>query len=285
MSSPPPTSRTPCLSLQDRIERAIARLTSLHDSEAGFVEVVSLGPDAVPALRALLFAREPSGLYQPRCRAAEALAALRAFDVLADFLRAARPITDPVERVGNDAVMSTAGRSLARLREDWVYRLLLDLAGRRKLTGILAGLGSFQRKDSIPVFVDALGEDDVRLTAEAILRGFGKTARPALMTAALDRGDDHSESESHLRRRRSALGLLLEMGVPRKAWSRLRLLMDDGDHQIALLACQLCLVVGDDKDRARLPERFASLRATAGWLERERIDDLCEAVRRSVADT
>jgi HEAT repeat protein len=78
--------------LQVRIENAIGRLKSLRDDDAGFVELVELGPDAVPPLRRLLFEPEPSGLHQVRGQAAEALAALGAFDVLADFL-VSRPLS------------------------------------------------------------------------------------------------------------------------------------------------------------------------------------------------
>jgi hypothetical protein len=121
-----------------------------------------------------------------------------------------------------------------------------------EITGLLGGLGSFHRKDSIEIFIRALGEDEVRLTAEAILRGFGTAARPALIAAALDRGNaDRPESESHLRKRRSALGLLLEIGIPAKKWLVLRPLMEDSDRQIALLACRFCFEFGSARDLAR----------------------------------
>ena len=61
--------------------------------------------------------------------------------------------------------MSAAGRAIARLPEAWVADLLIELARHRPLQGILAGLGSFRRADSLSIFVDALGEDDLRLTA------------------------------------------------------------------------------------------------------------------------
>jgi HEAT repeat protein len=241
MSSSPKTKQPKSESLQVRIEHAVGRLKSLHDGDSGFLEVVELGPDVVPALRRLLFEPEPSGLHQVRGRAAEALAALGAFDALADFLRSRRPIVDPVEHLGEEVVIGTAARAIARLREDWVYRLLGDLAAHWRVAGVLAGLGSFHRKDSIEIFIRALSEDEVRLTAEAILRGFGRAVRPALIAAARDRGDaGHFENESHLRKRRSALGLLLEIGVPAKKWRVLRPLMEDSDRQIAVLACRIC---------------------------------------------
>lgn len=280
MSSPPEPEQRKSGSLQFRIEHAFGRLRSLHDGDAGFFEVVALGPDVVPALRRLLFEPEPSGLYQVRGRAGEALAALGAFDVLADFLRSRQPIADPVERLGEEVVIGAAARAIARLREEWVYRLLADLAAHCCVAGVLAGLGSFHRKDSIGIFIRALSEDEVRLTAEAVLRGFGGAARPALIAAALDRGDArNSESESHLRKRRSALGLLLEIGVPPKKWPVLRPLLEDSDRQIVLLACRVCFELGSAQDLARSAGRLIDLRSGADWLEQERIDDLLTALR------
>jgi hypothetical protein len=65
------------------------------------------GNAAIPTLRGLLFQREPSGLFQTRCRAIEALAALDAHSVVIEHLNAAvlserldgnRTLTDAVER-------------------------------------------------------------------------------------------------------------------------------------------------------------------------------------------
>ena len=279
MSSSNPEQFT-CESLQFRIEHAVRRLKSLHEGDSGFLEVVDLGPDVVPALRRLLFEPEPSGLHQVRGRAAEALAALGAFDVLADFLVSRDPIADPVERLGEEVVIGAAAHAIARLREEWVYRLLRVLATHRCITGVLAGLGSFHRKDSIEIFIRALDEDEMRLTAEAILRVFGRAARSALIEAALDRGNaDRSENESHLRKRRSALGLLLEIGIPPKKWLVLRPLMEDSDRQIALLACRFCFEFGSAQDLARSARRLIDLRPGSDWLERELIDELLKAIR------
>lgn len=279
MSSPPEPEQRKSESLQVRIEHAVGRLRSLHDGDSGFFEVVALGPDVVPALRSLLFEPEPSGLYQVRGRAAEVLAALGAFDVLADFLRSRGRIADPVERVGEEMVIGAAARAIARQRQDWVYRVLTDLAAQCCVAGVLAGLGSFHRKDSIEIFIRALSEDEVRPTAEAILRGFGGAVRPTLIAAALDRGDAlNSESESHLRKRRSALRLLLEIGVPPKKWPVLRPLLEDSDRQIALLACRICFDLGSAQDLARSAGRLIDLRSGADWLEQEHIDDLLTAI-------
>ena len=286
MFSPPKPDQAELETLQVRIANAIARLKSLRDGDAGFVELVGLGPDVVPPLRRLLFEPEPSGLHQVRGRAAEALGALGAFDVLADFLVSRHPIADPVERLGEEVVIGAAARAISRLREEWVFLLLAVLAAHRCISGVLAGLGSFHRKDSIGIFIDALGEDETRLTAETILCGFGRAARPALIAAALDRDNaNRSENKSQLRKRRSALGVLLEIGIPRKKWLVLRPLMEDSDRQIALLACRFCFQFGSGQDLARCATHLIDLRSGADWLECELIDELLKAIKSaSLAD-
>jgi hypothetical protein len=134
--------------------------------------------------------------------------------VLADFLRSRQPIADPVERSGEVVVIGAAARVIARLREERAYQLLSELAVRWPVTGVLAGLGSFHRKESIATYIGALGEDELRLTAETILYGYGKAVRPAITAVALNRGNhDRPEGESHLRKRRNALGLLSRLGL------------------------------------------------------------------------
>ena len=70
----------------DEVVRLVGTLRQLHGGERAFMDVVACGPRAIPALRKLLFEREPSGLFQPRCLAVDALAVLGAKEVLLDFL-------------------------------------------------------------------------------------------------------------------------------------------------------------------------------------------------------
>jgi hypothetical protein len=258
---------------------AIERLKSLHDGDRAFSDVVGFGAEAVPDLRTLLFQKEPSGVYLARRRAAEALAALKSFDTLGEFLRLDREIDDPVERLGEEVVISTAARLIAQLQEKWVFELLLSLAKRRSLSGVLAGLGAFRRVESIPCLVRALAEDDVRPTAEAVLRSFGRAAGPELVRAAIHSVDPiRPETESALRARRSTLKVLLEIGVSRKQWPLLRPLMQDEDLQIAMLACTACDRVGTAADRTNAARRLAVLRPRGDWLQRQQIDEIAKGL-------
>jgi HEAT repeat protein len=256
------------------VKRAINKLKSLHDGDLGVVEVIAFGSQAIPPLRELLFEREPSGLYQVRCRAVEALAALRAHDVLVEFLSAERTVTDPVERLGEDAVINAAALALAKSSSQRAFELLLRLGNRPSLTGVIGALGAFDRVDAIPILIDALEDDASRRTAEAALKRLGRLARPALLRAA----NSHlpaigRESTSSVRRRRSALELLLEIGVPRNLWPGLRHLMEDQDAPVTLLACKICLVRGTALQRRDAIHRLISLLAHVDWMLRDEIED------------
>jgi hypothetical protein len=186
------------------LAQAIARLTSLHDGDLGVSEVVAFGKAAVPALRALLFQREPSGLFQIRCRAVEALAALRAYDVLVDFLYHHEPASDPIESLGDDAVINAVAQGLKALHDERVFRLLLNLAQRPALTGVIDALSAYPRVEAIPALIAALEDDASRGSAEAGLVKLGRTARRALIISAGQRQPSSGcESESSLRPKRT----------------------------------------------------------------------------------
>jgi hypothetical protein len=129
------------LPIPEDVRRAIDKLKLLHAGDLGVDEVAACGTRAIPALRQLLFERDPSGLYQVRRRAVEALAALGAYDVLMDFLRVPREADDPVERMGDEAVTNAAALALTKVREEHVFQLLLLVAKRRHLIGVIAALG------------------------------------------------------------------------------------------------------------------------------------------------
>jgi len=247
----------------------------LHEGDRVLSEVVGFGVEAVPELRALLFEREPSGVYLVRCRAVEALAALKSFETLGDFLRLNREIEDPVERLGEEVVISAAARLIAQLHEGWVFNLLLDTAERYVLSGVLAGLGEFKRPESIPLLIRALSEDEVRPTAEAVLRSFGRAPRPLLIRAANPSKDRvQPRNETNLRARHSAIRILLDIGVTRRDWPLLRPLLRDEDPRIAILACMACAGVGAAADRLDAAARLALLRSRGDWLQRQQIDEI-----------
>jgi hypothetical protein len=256
------------------VEQAIAKLRSFSDGALGVAEVIACGEKAIPALHRILFEREPSGLFQPRCRAIEALAGLGAHNVLIEFLQADRKIADPIEHLGEDAVINAAALALANVREQRVFGLLLRLAQRPALTGVIGALGAFRRTEAIPVLVDALEEDASRHTAETALWKLGQKARAALLrTVDLKLPSGERESESSVRRRRSALKLLAELDGSRAAWSRLRHLMWDNDAKLAAYACEIGLARATTSERTDAVRRLIELLGRAeDWILRDEIE-------------
>jgi HEAT repeat protein len=269
-----------------RVECAIARLRSFHDSDRGIIDVVACGEQATPALRAMLIEREPSGLYQTRCRAVEALAAIGAHDVLIEFLKTERTIADPLERVGEDAVINAAAlalaasaSSLAKARERCVFELLLRLARRPVLGGVIGALGVFEDVEALPALINALEEDGSRVTAENALRRLGRLAHAALLRAVdVKVPSGPHESESSRRRRRSALRILAQMDRSPKLWHDLRHLVHDNDAKVAALMCEIGLARAAAPERAGAVRRLIELLAEADWVLRDEIE-VCLSLR------
>jgi hypothetical protein len=76
---------------------------------------------------------------------------------------------------------------------------------------------------------------------------------------------DAYEHASSLRRRQSALALLLEIGVPAPAWEQLRHLIHDANAEIACLACELGLAIAHLPDRPAIMDRSIELLASVDW--------------------
>lgn len=249
----------------DDVQRAIEKMNSLRDGDCAVVEAVSCGRRAIPALRALLFRREPSGIYQPRCWAAHALSMLGAHDVLFDFLSRIEDARDPVERAGDDAVINAAAQHLSTRHDEQTFELLLSLSRRRYWPGVVAALG-LHRAEAIPYLVGALGEDDCRLLAEPALIAFGAAALPALIEVATRPSPSAgNESETSIRKRARALTLLRNIGIAMKDWPALRPLLADPWPRITLVACELCLAVAPKSEWHFAVARLLGLLDDAEW--------------------
>lgn len=257
------------------LQHAVEHILSLTAGDRGVLEIVRVGRRAIPLLRARLFQREVSGLFYARCRVVEALSALGAVEILTEFLNTDRYIPDPVERAGEDAVINAVARALGRSTEETVFRRLLFLADIRKLIGPIEVIGAKGRPEVIPCLVACLEDDLARPVAEEGLRNFGTTAAPALIQAASPATTQVSESESVLRRRRSALRLLSEIAplaaVPRSLRDEWR---SDPDRTIALLGCQLSLARGDPAERDAAVQELVGMLGEVGWSARREIEEL-----------
>jgi hypothetical protein len=254
----------------ERAERLAERLQALYHADLAVLDLVALGPAAIPALRRFVFRREPSGIYQPRCHAVSALAALKAEDALLEFLEAApdTAISDPVQRTGEDAVINAAARALIDRRDDRVFAALMSIAKCRRLAGVIEALGEMRRAESIPYLVAGLAEDFTRREAEAALRKYGANARLALATVALNPiPSAEFETVSSLRTRRSAVAVLRDIGVTLAEWATLRPLMEARDEWLASLACSLGLSGAQPTpDRIAAVRRLIPLLGSSDWL-------------------
>ena len=258
------------------LEAAIGLLCSLHDGDRGVLAVIACGHDAVPRLQEVLLRSDPSGLFESRCRVVRALKALGSGDVLATFLSAPRLAADPVQRLGDEAVVEAAARALVEVRRDDAdFRLLLKLGHELfYLAGVVEALGSFDRPEAAPVLVLALGEDTARPSAEAALERLGRAALRFLVPVATSPyPSTNIESDASRRKRRSALALILRIGCTRWTWPCLRSLAGDKDTRISALACKLCLQHGSTTERAKAAGRLAELLAGADWMLRAEIQD------------
>ena len=239
------------------LDRALADLRALAQTDRGVLETIACGPIAVPALRAMLFAPEPSGLFAPRCAAVEALAALGAEDVLIDFLAAPHRIADPVARVGTESVLDHAARVLMRSEDPRLPALLRHLAETRLLPGAIEWLGAHGRIEALPCLIRALGDDVAFPSAVTALHSLGAVAVPALWRAALDPWPDRGhETDTSRRRRRAALAVLRDTGADPGAApaGALQRLADDDDPGIstAALCWQLDADPATDRHAAAL---------------------------------
>jgi|GEM_PF-1286139 hypothetical protein len=264
---------------RDALERELAdlaqRLRSLHDGELAVFDALALGSEAVPVLRELLFERDRAGIFEPRRRVVRALAALHAFGVLKEFIAGWRPAEDPVERLGDEAVVSAAAGELAVTGDEEAFAVLLGIAREHPIPGVVEAIGSYRRTEAIPVLIAALSDDCAGGPAQRALEELGQDAVAALVDAALVplAGANGRETPSSIRRRRRALSALVKTGARRAVQARLRPLVDDPDAEIAALACRILLTSADEVWTCECVERLVELLRRATWPLRREVED------------
>lgn len=259
----------------DKLARVARRLRSLHDGDLAVIESIGIGTDAIPVLREVLFERDRAGIFEPRVRAVRALGALNATNVLKDFVATWRPAVDPIERLGDEAVLSATARSLGATLDEQALSILCAVAREHPIPGVIETLGRFKRPETIPILIDALADDCAATAAQDALRSNPDQAVPSLIEIALrvTVGPSGREMPSSVRRRRRALRLLLEMPVTGDARNRIARLAHDPDDEIAALACRIAIAADCEQPGRACAKRLVDLLQRAPWPLRKEIED------------
>jgi HEAT repeat protein len=257
-----------------QISRYLEELDSLKDGEGAVSKLVSCGPSAVEPLRRFLLEGKPGIVYHTRRFAVTALAGLGARAVLIEYLTQRKDISDPAIRLSEEAVESAAALQLVRWPSEEVYRILITIAEERCLPGALEALGELRRPEAVPALVKALEDDVCRPTAEEALRKIGAHASGALIQAAITPYPSReSEKPSSLLKRRSAAGLLAEIGVSEEEWSFLRPLLEEDDERILVSMFRIAGMMGGAKDKARAFRRLIDILQSADWYLQGEIEE------------
>ena len=226
---------------KERIGRALTQLNGLWGAERAVMDLLEIGHPAAPQLREFAAARDPSGIFLPRCEAVGVLGALGAKEVLLELLSHPRDVTNPIEQTGEDAVLNACAQCLEKWPDEEVFRYLLAAGRRKPLAGIVQALGNYARFEAIPVYDAALAEDFSRPAAEDAFRKLGPAAMQQLINLSkLRLPAENAESELNKRRRRSTLKLLAEFPNIGEYLEPLRILTVDSDPAVAALACSIC---------------------------------------------
>ncbi|MGO9262356.1 MAG: hypothetical protein ACLQU1_39650 [Bryobacteraceae bacterium] len=252
------------------VYRLVACLQSLVDGESAIAELAACGPRAIPPLREFLLSGRIASVPQPRMWAVEALALLGARDVLIEYLQAPSRTADAELQFAEDAVRNTAGRRLSAWRDNQTFEILLDLSRKRNLPGIIETVAGFERAEAIPCLDRALEDDLCRSAAEDGLRKLGPAARNALLLSVVTPlPNAEEETPSSLCRRRSVLGLLVEIGVERQSWAELRPLLAERDPELLVRLAQIASSVADAHDRACAAVGLVGVLARLPWFVRK----------------
>jgi HEAT repeat protein len=169
----------------------VDRLRNLHEGPLVFHEheVVRRGDAAVPALEILV--RGPSdAVHQPRCLAADALAAIGTSAAVHALLRA---LLDSVGRAlsptlleAESLLVNHIAEHLTRFPRPEVTEALLSALRRRRYPYCAAALGLTGDPRAIPLLVECLYEDPARPAATAALRRFGQATLEPLAHVLLE---------------------------------------------------------------------------------------------------
>lgn len=240
------------------LRNAVARLLSTEDAELAIGEVVGLGSQAIPALRRLLHAPDPAGLFERRRRAVRALAELGADGVLIGYISAPPEPVGGAGQASELAVINAATWALRLRRDPRAFAPLLKLALRWRAKGAIEALAEFDWPQAVPGLVAGLYGDESRSVAEAALARRGRAAAPILIETVRRAPWRSAAAAARLRARRAAARILSRIELSSRHLREFGRLIHDPDPDVSACACLAILndgVVGPvGPARARLAE-------------------------------
>lgn len=257
-----------------RVRQLVEGLNSLMEGESAAAMLVACGARAIPFVSDFLIHGRPASVSEPRRRAVRVLADLEAVNELVRYLELEKNITDPVLKLSEESVESLAAELLARWPTEEVFRALLGLSQRRKLIGLCAAFGKLRRPEAIPVLIRDLGDGVCSRPAEDALLQIGRIAIPELISAALNRQlKGETEIPSNLQRRRSALRVLLSMGLRQGDWAVIRSLSHADDPEIRAYACIIGLASASEAERNLLASQMLTVVQSVNWFIQSEIQE------------
>ena len=263
-------SDSPQAETDEDLRRLVSALESLVDGELAVTQLIACGPKAIQPLREFLLHGRRRSVFQPRMRAVEALAGLGAKSVLIEYLLATKSVADPQVRAAEESVENTTARRLSAWRDQEAFQVLLAVCRRRLLPGAVETLAEHERAEAIPCFDRALENDFCRQAAEEGFRRLGIRARRALvLSATTPLPYPEEERPSSIRRRRSALALLTEMGIESEDWPELRCLLLGSDAEMRARLAQLAAVTANSDDRSTAATNLVASFPELPWYARE----------------
>ena len=174
-------------------ESIVAQLRDLRDGPAAALQAIRLGANIVPALESLLRGRSES-VFQPRCLAADALAAIGGPSAREVLVRALEDSTDrdlpPVLRFAEDAVANRIAEHLGAHPDPAVADALLAALTRRPLAGCARSLGQLRESRAVPLFAGCLYDDFARDAARDALVELGEASTFELSRVLLEPRDE-----------------------------------------------------------------------------------------------
>jgi HEAT repeat protein len=225
------------------VEIAVGRLRDLVEGPAHLGELIAFGADAVAPLEAFL--RGPSeSVFQPRCLAADALAAIggkEAHEALARALLDASGRELPaVLRFSEDAVVNSIATHLGATGDRRFAGFLLKALRAHPFGECARALGRLGERSAVPLLLECLRDDFAREGAMDALESLGEAAVPELTKLLTARPSQQAAEGGTAVAQRASVATVLGRIRGSSEWPLLQALRDEHLEVRVAAALALC---------------------------------------------